>query len=201
VLLRPGAALQVRADHAVAALNAAAVGRGAVVRHRSPVLAVEALDDERVEVRTASGRIRARRAIVTAPAPAGPRGVELHFTVRPGAGPAAPLTAHHDGTLGLARTAPCAQGHLAVGAASWPRGTVGDLCDHVRTWFPGVDPDRPEPVGPSAMSTVSPEVSVARSGAVVTATTPGLGSVLAIAQARVLVEATLAGSDGRRHVS
>jgi sarcosine oxidase len=208
VLLRPGAASQVRADHAVAALTAAAVGHGAVVRYRSPVLAVDVIDGGpgaggRVEVRTATGRIRARRAVVTGVDPAGRRGVELHVAPRPGAGLPGPLVAHHDPVLGLVRAVPCAQGHLAVGAASWPRGTVpvdlgGDLRDHVRTWFPGLDHVRPEPVEPAAMSTASGEVTVTGSGPVRTATCSALGSVAIVAVARRLADASHPAADDRR---
>jgi glycine/D-amino acid oxidase-like deaminating enzyme len=76
-VLRPG--FQVRADLAVAALTAGAVALGAVVRYRSPVTAVEALDDERVDVRTPEARICARRAVVTSVAPSPSRSVERHF--------------------------------------------------------------------------------------------------------------------------
>ena len=78
-VLRTGAAFQIRAELAIAALTAGAVALGAVVRYRSPVTAVEAVDDERVDVRTAEGRICARRAVVTSVVPSSSRSVELHF--------------------------------------------------------------------------------------------------------------------------
>lgn len=193
VLLRSDAVLQVRADHAVAALTASAVALGAVVRYRSPVTSVDVLNDGRVEVRTRDGRIRARRAIVTGvPRPAPSPGIELHFHLGSGH-PDLPVIAHHDPELGVIRAAPCAQGHLAVGAGSWPRGTLGDLRAHVQAWWPGVDANRPEPVGPDAMSTVPAEVTVVRSGPLVTATTTALGSVDIVARGRRLAEQSLRG--------
>lgn len=192
VLLRPGAAWQVRADHALAALTASAVAFGAVVRHRSPVTSVEVLDDGRVEVRTPHGTIRARRAVVTGPPrPVGAPGIELHF---PGAAhPDLPVIAHHDPELGLLRAARCAQGHLAVGAGSWPRGTLGDLRAHVRGWWAGAGDGRPEPVGPDAMSTVTAEVTVVGSGPLLRLTTTALGSVDVVARAGRLADDVLAG--------
>lgn len=188
VLLRPAAALQVRADHALAALSAGATGFGAVIRHRSPVSAVEAVDDQHVEVRTADGRIRARRAIVTSVVPPAARAVELHFHGRGVVRPGTPLLARHDPELGLLRAAPCAQGHLAVGAGSWPRGTLGDLRDHVRAWYPDLDVECPEPVGPESMSTVPAEIDLRWHGPVATATSTALGSVEVILRGRELAE-------------
>jgi sarcosine oxidase len=185
---RAGAAVQVRADHAIAALSAAAVGAGAVLRHRTPVTAVVVHDDERVEVRTPSGRLRAHRVVVTAVDPSAGPGLELHFTPRRSLGADAPLIAHHDPDLGLVRAVPCAQGHLAVGADTWPRGTLRDLRDHVRAWFPDVDAERPEPVGPDARSTASARVAVRRDGPVLTATSTALGSVTVVADGRALAE-------------
>lgn len=186
VLLRPGAGVQVRADHAVAALTAAAVGAGAVLRYRTPVTAVDVLDGRRVEVRTADGRIRAHRVIRTTAEPAPVPGLELHFSTHHPLAPGTPLIAHHDPVLGVVRAVPCARGHLAVGADTWPRGTLRDLRDHVRTWFPGLDVERPEPVGPDAMSTGAARIDVRRDGPVDTATAPG--SVGVLASARRLAE-------------
>lgn len=196
---RPGEALQVRADHAVAALLAGATGHGAVLRYRSPVVAVEALDD-RVEVRTAAGRIRARRAIVTSVRAVTGPAVELHFRSRVPVGPATPLIAHHDPDLGPMRAVPCARGHIAVGAGSGPRGTLGDLREHVRAWLPDLDVDRPEPVGPEAMSTGTCTVTVDRTGPLLTAVSTALGSVTTIARGRELAEQALVGERpaGRR---
>ena len=186
-VLRPG--FQVRADLAVAALTAGAVALGAVVRYRSPVTAVEALDDERVDVRTPEARICARRAVVTSVAPSPSRSVERHFR-RATDHLDVPLLAVHDAELGLVRAASCAYGHLAVGARSWPRGTLGDLRERVRAWWPGLVVDGPEPVAPETMTTLPAEVATARRGPIVSATATGLGSVDVIAHARQLAEMT-----------
>lgn len=192
VLLRAGAAVQVRADHAVAALTAGAVALGAVVRYRSPVTSVDALDDERVDVRTPEGRVCARRAVVTSVTPSPSSGLELHFRLDADHSDL-PLLAHHDPELGLVRAAPCACGHLAVGASSWPRGTLGDLRERVRTFWPGLDVERPEPVGPEAMTTVPAEITVQSCGPIVSASSTALGSVVAVAQGRQLAEQVLSG--------
>jgi sarcosine oxidase len=193
VLLRRGAALQVRADQAVAALSASAIARGAVVRYRSPVTSIGALDDGRVEVRTDGGRVLARRAIVTALVAPASRGVELHFHPRAGRLDL-PLFAHHDPELGLVRAAPCAYGHLAIGAKTSPRGTLGDLREQARTWWPGLDVEQPEPVGPEAMTTMPAEITVSQRGPIVSVTSTALGSVVAIAQGRRLAEQALTGA-------
>jgi hypothetical protein len=187
-VLRAG--VQIRGDLAVAALTAGAVALGAVVRYRSPVTAVEALDDERVDVRTPEGRICARRAVVTAVAPAPSRSVELHFR-RPTDHPDVPLLAVHDPELGLVRAASCAYGHLAVSARSWPRGTLGDLRDRVQEWWPGLEIESPEPVAPEAMTTVPAEVGTVRAGPIVSATSTALGSVDVIAHGRQIAGMTL----------
>jgi sarcosine oxidase len=64
VLHQPDRTGVVRAEQAVAALTAAAVGRGAVVRRSTPVSAVRVHDDDLVEVVTPAGRLRARRVVV-----------------------------------------------------------------------------------------------------------------------------------------
>ena len=193
VLLRRGAGLQVVADQAVAALTAGAVALGAVVRYRSPVSTVDVLDDGSVEVRTEGGRVRARRAIVTSVSTPPSAGVELHF----GAGaddPDLPLFAHHDPELGVVRAATCAYGHLAIGARSWLWGNLGDLRERVRMWWPELDLDRPEPVGPEAMTTMPAEITVRSRGPIVRANSTALGSAVTIAHGRQLVEEVLAGT-------
>jgi glycine/D-amino acid oxidase-like deaminating enzyme len=59
---------RVPADHATAALTAAAVGRGAVLR-RDEVRAVEPLGDETVEVCTGTATIRARHVVLAGARP------------------------------------------------------------------------------------------------------------------------------------
>jgi glycine/D-amino acid oxidase-like deaminating enzyme len=186
-VLRAG--FQIRADLAVAALTAGAVALGVVARYRSPVTAIEALDDERVDVHTPEGRICARRAVVTSLVPSPSRSVELHFR-RATDHLDGPLLALHDPELGLVRAASCAFGHLAVGARSWPRGTLGDLRERVQSWWPGLAVDAPEPVVPEAMTTVPAEVLSTRRGPIVSATSTALGSVDVLTHARELAELT-----------
>jgi hypothetical protein len=90
------------------------------------------------------------------------------------------------------RAAPCAYGHLAVGARSWPRGTPGDLREVVRQRWRGLDVDRPEPVGPEAMTTVPAQVGVQLRGPVISATASALGSVVTVAQGREIARRAMA---------
>jgi sarcosine oxidase len=54
---------RLHADHAVAALQAAAAKEGAEVRHSTPVTAIEVLGDDAVVVHTDGGSYRARRVV------------------------------------------------------------------------------------------------------------------------------------------
>ena len=108
-----------------------------------------------------------------------------------------PLVAHHDPELGLVRVAPCALGHLAVGAGPGPRDLTADLQDRVRSWYPDADGGPPEPVAPAAGSTGSADVAVDGDGPVVTAAAAALGSVLVVLRARELAERVLAGALAR----
>jgi sarcosine oxidase len=199
VHLRRAVGAQVHADQAIAALTAAAAGHGAVLRHRVGQATVQT-DGDRVEIRTGSGRVSARRAVVVTTEPAGP--VELHFPARSGRPVAVPPIAHHHDELGLVRVATCAAGHLAVSAA------VPDadrLRAYVRTWFPGIDADRPEPVAAGAWSTAGSPVTVDRAGTIVHIRSAGTGSVATPAQGRmiadVLTGATAGGGEVRSRVS
>lgn len=218
VLFRRGAAAQIHADQAIAALTAAAAGQGAVLQHRTSVTAVDIVDSTRVEIRTADGRVRADSVVVTGAAPAGiatfdtatfdtdtvdtPEdvgGQELHFAGRTDVtsppDPARwPLIAHHHSELGLVRAVACTRGHIAVGChdrchAISPR----SLQDHVRDWYPGLSADRPEPVTRSAMSTALAPASIGHTGPVFTARSPAGGSILATALGRLLADYALAG--------
>jgi sarcosine oxidase len=64
VLLQPDRSGHLRADEAVAALTAAAVGYGAVVRRSTPATAIRVRGDDLVEVDTPSGAVLAGRAVV-----------------------------------------------------------------------------------------------------------------------------------------
>ncbi|BBH63839.1 N-methyltryptophan oxidase [Actinoplanes sp. OR16] len=57
---------RVHADHAVTALQAAAVKQGAVVRHRDPVLQILVRGDDRAEIVTPNGILDAERVVVAA---------------------------------------------------------------------------------------------------------------------------------------
>lgn len=181
VSVRRGAGIQVHADQAIAALTAAAAGHGAVLRHRAGTVTVHP-DEDRVEVRTGTGRVRARRAVVTTVAQADPDGVELHFA--PGR-PGLPLIAHRHEELGLVRAAPCAGGHLAVSAAAG----ADRLREYARAWFPGVGAD--QAVAAGAWSTANPRLTVEEDGPVVAATTDAVGSVAATAWGRLLADTVM----------
>lgn len=66
VLLQPDRSGRLHADQAVAALTAAAAGNGAVLRRHTRVERLTVRGDDRVDVATADGRIRARRVVVAA---------------------------------------------------------------------------------------------------------------------------------------
>lgn len=203
VLRRRGAAVQIHADHAIAALTAAATGQGALLWHRTPVQGVDVADSAQVEIRTRAGRVCAGSVVVTGSVPAGltaglpdapgAGGQELHFTASAGGPDTAgwPLIAHHHGELGLVRAAACTRGHLAVGCGG---GSPEDLREYVRDWFPALAEQRPEPVAQAAMSTALAPVSIGHAGPVLTARCAGIGSVLATAVGEVLADAALNGA-------
>ena len=64
VLYQPDRTGRIHAGQAVAALSAAAVAHGAVVRRSTPVTAIAVRGDDLVEVATPRGPVRARRAVV-----------------------------------------------------------------------------------------------------------------------------------------
>ncbi|GAA3100548.1 N-methyl-L-tryptophan oxidase [Pseudonocardia yunnanensis] len=64
VLHQPDRSGRLHADHAVAALTAAAVAHGAVVHRSTPATAIAVRGDDLVEVETPRGPIRAGRAVV-----------------------------------------------------------------------------------------------------------------------------------------
>lgn len=66
VLHQPDSAGRLRADQAVAALTAAAMGRGATVRYSTPVEQIEILGPDLAEVHTPGGSIRTRRVVLAA---------------------------------------------------------------------------------------------------------------------------------------
>ncbi|MDM7853866.1 N-methyl-L-tryptophan oxidase [Cellulomonas alba] len=152
VLVETETAGRLHADRAVAALQAAAVARGAQVVHESPVRAIEAHADH-VVVATDGGSVRARSVVVAAGAWSAQvldGLVELpplvvtqeqpaHFALRPGV----------DASRWPAFT------HLPAAPHRWPSGTYGLAApgEGVKVGFhavgPVTDPDRrtfrPEP--------------------------------------------------------
>lgn len=66
VLHQPDRSGRLRAGQSLAALTAAAIGRGATIRHCTPVDRIEVLGPDLVEVGTPGGPVRARRVVVAA---------------------------------------------------------------------------------------------------------------------------------------
>ena len=66
VLHQPDRTGRLHADHAVAALAAAAIGHGARIRYSTTATAVTVHGEDRVEIATSAGPVLARRAVVAA---------------------------------------------------------------------------------------------------------------------------------------
>lgn len=64
VLHQPDRSGRLRADQSLAALTAAAIGRGATVRHSTPVEHLQVAGPDLVELDTPGGTVRARRVVV-----------------------------------------------------------------------------------------------------------------------------------------
>jgi sarcosine oxidase len=151
VLFQPDRSGVVRADQAVAALAAAAVGHGAVVRRSTPATAIRLRGDDLVEVGTPDGAFLARRAIVTVGAWSArllDGLVEL---------PPLRVTQEQPANFPLLGMNPCAPRevdrptfiHHVGPEDGWPGGGVygmADPCGDVKVGFHGVgpecDPDR-----------------------------------------------------------
>jgi len=198
-LHEPATAGRVDADTAVTALQEAAAGHGAVVRHHRRVTAVEA-DGDGVLVRSAAAAaIRARTAVVAAGAwtgglvgssvalpplrvtqeqpvhvqPLSPALDWPAFTVDPD-----PAEGWPGGVYGLASPGDGVKvGFHGTGTVCTPdtRPPVADprqltrLQDYVRRWLPGLDADSAEPVLCTYTSTPSGEFVLDRIGPVVVA--------------------------------
>ncbi|XVU23575.1 FAD-dependent oxidoreductase [Actinoplanes sp. CA-054009] len=200
---------RVHADHAVAALQAAAAGLGAEVRHKTEVVAVTVRGDDDVEVVTAGETLRARRVIVAAGAWTSkllPGLLPLrvtqeqpaHFT--PLAERAWPSFIHHDGGAGVYGLLTPGEG-VKVGFhgngpvvdpdhrdyAAEP-GRAERLRDYVRQWVPGVDPESDVPISCTYTTTPTSDFVIDRRGPLVIAAgfsghgfkfTPAVGRLLA----------------------
>jgi sarcosine oxidase len=138
VLYQPDRTGRVHADHAVAAFGAAAVGQGAVVRHRVTVEDLRVRGPNRVDVRTSAGPVRARRVVVAA----GAESVGL-LAGRFGL---PPLRVTRERTVHLARAAyvPAGPTFLHHTGAEWPRAVYGvPVPDgRIEVGFHGVGPRR-----------------------------------------------------------
>jgi sarcosine oxidase len=192
VLHQPDGAGRIDADQAVAALIAAAQGRGARVRRPVTVTAVEVRHDDLVHVHSSEGVIAARRAVVTAGAAAAQLldgAVDLPplrttqeqsalfpfhdvppCVARPGAWP----TFHHHGPGVFGLADPCGDVEVGLQGTATPDGPTR-LHDYVATWLPGLDASRPRPVGRIDTGTPDGEVGARRGPLVVGAGFAGHG--------------------------
>jgi sarcosine oxidase len=200
---------RLHADDAVAALQAAAVKAGAVVRHSTPVTSVEVGGEDAVRVHTESGSFRARRVVaavnawasklvgalvplpplrVTQEQPAyfGARGTEDGWP-----------SFVHDNIYGLATPGHGIKvGFHGTGPEVDPDhrdfapdpGRLAELQDYVRRWLPGADADVVTPISCTYTSTPDTDFVLDRQGPVVVATgfsghgfkfVPAIGRVLA----------------------
>jgi sarcosine oxidase len=185
VLHQPDRSGRVHAEHAVAALTAAAVGHGALVRHRARVTRVAVRGEHQVDVLTEQDVVRARRVVVAAGAwtqslvgglvPLPPlRVVQERAASFPvlGALPCGvcpkdwPAFVHHAATDTYGLPSP-GEG-VVVGAAA--RADLARLRDHVRRWLPGADAERPNPIAWTATYTPDARFVLDRCGPVVVGT-------------------------------
>ncbi len=226
VLHEPATAGRVDADAAVTALQQAAAGQGAVVRHHRRVTAVEP-DGDGVLVRSAAGAVvRARTAVVAAGAwtadvlpsvalpplrvtqeqpahfrPLDPAAAWPAFTADPD-----PAEGWPSGVYGLASPGDGVKvGFHGVGAVVHPdrRDPLPDIAqlerlqDYVRRWLPGLDAASAEPVSCTYTSTPTGEFVLDRIGPVmVAAGFSGHGFKSATAIGRVLADLTVGAPAG-----
>ncbi|GAA1852428.1 N-methyl-L-tryptophan oxidase [Pseudonocardia ailaonensis] len=217
VLHQPDRSGRVHADQAVAAFGAAAVGWGAVVRHRVAVEALEIGGDDRVDVRTTAGTVRARRVVVTAgawsagltagliPLPALRVTQErpVHVVRRPGV-PSGPTFIHHvtDGWPSSVYGLAAPDGRVKLGfhgvgrlrdpdAAPPPADarTARLLLDYIDRYLPGLDGSTAETVECTYTSTPDAEFALVAQGPLtVGAGFSGHGFKFAPAIGRVLAD-------------
>ena len=216
VLHQPDGAGRIDADQAVAALVAAARGRGAEVRRRVTATAVEVLGDDLAHVHTSVGVVAARRVVVAAGvdtaslldgavAPPAPRVVwepaalfPFHdvppCVARPGAWP----TFVHHGPGGHGLADPCGDVRVGLRAAGDDRDRddhtaaaegLARLQDYVAAWLPGLDASRPRPVTATSSARPADGLRPVRHGPVVVGgSTGGHGLGQAPAVGEVLAE-------------
>ncbi|MBD8059219.1 FAD-dependent oxidoreductase [Cellulomonas sp. JH27-2] len=198
VLHEPVTAGRLDADASVAALQAAAVARGAVVRHDTEVLAVRERSNG-VVVETSHGTVHAGSVVVAAgawtsrllspqillPALVVTQEQPAHFALRPGVGADWPAFTHQpaephpwpSGTYGLVAPEGVKVGFHAVGPVTDPDrrtyqpepGQLAALRRYVEQWLPGADADRLEPVSCTYTCTPTHDFVLDRVGRVVVA--------------------------------
>ncbi len=207
VLHQPDRTGRLHADHAVAALAAAAIGHGARIRYSTTATAVTVHGEDRVEIATSAGPVLARRAVVAAGAgtdallrghvepapPQVPRDRPAHVPVRSD-GPDVlrwPTFVHHPGpsaawpggVYGLAGSSSCVQIAIDGAGPAWEL-----LRGYVEAYLPGLDHSRAEPVVCTDAPAPSPAFVTEREGPLVVGTgfagqdvsfAPAVGRVLA----------------------
>lgn len=207
VLHTPGISGRLHTDQALAALSAAAIGRGARIRYATRAEAVEVLNGELVEVGTSAGPVRARRVVIAAGAGvvelvtpsrlpvlrvAEVRGVHVGRRSDVESLSSWPTVTHHlagGEAVGLAATADCAVFEGGVFDGGVFEGSGAALGDHLAAHLPALDPDRVDPIVRTRTETVDGVFLVERDGPVVMASGFGdHGSTLAPAIGRILAE-------------
>ncbi|MEJ3657282.1 FAD-dependent oxidoreductase [Actinomycetes bacterium KLBMP 9759] len=194
VLHQPDRTGRINADHAVAALTAAAVGEGALVRHRTRVTDLVVQGADSVDVVTDRDIVRARKVVITAGAwtaelvgSAVGSAIELPplrvvrdepavFPVL-GATPCGgcpvpwPAFVHH--RTDAAPIAGVAAPEGVRAGVDGPDGTgLAELQRYVRDWLPGADPSRPTRVSIAYTTALDGPFLTRRAGPVVV----GVGS-------------------------
>ncbi|GAB2600839.1 N-methyltryptophan oxidase [Paractinoplanes abujensis] len=211
---------RLHADRSVAALQAAARDRGAVVRHDTPVTAIEVVGEDAVLVHTGSGSYRARRVVAAVNAWA----AELVGALVP----LPPLRVTQEQPAHFAALEPEAGwpsfGHLSAGVTVYGLATPGEgikagfhgtgpevdpdhrdfrpeptqlaaLRDYARKWLPGVDSDVCVPISCTYTTTPTSTFVLDRRGPVVVATGfSGHGFKFVPAIGRVLADLAIDGS-------
>ncbi|WP_433222303.1 FAD-dependent oxidoreductase [Dactylosporangium sp. CS-047395] len=214
---------RLHADRAVAAFQEAAEKLGAVVRHETPVRAIEPRGDETVLVHTDAGGYRVRRVVAavngwakkllpTVPLP--PLKVTqeqpAHFAARV-AEPGWPSFGHrfadpghfHGGIYGLATPGEGIKvGFHGVGPEVDPDDRdftpepvqLAALREYARRWLPGVDPDVFAPISCTYTTTPDANFVLERHGPIVVATGfSGHGFKFAPAVGRILADLAASG--------
>ncbi|WP_232664121.1 FAD-dependent oxidoreductase [Pseudonocardia sp. TRM90224] len=206
VLHQPDRTGRINADHAVAALTAAAVGEGALVRHRTRVTDIVVQGPDAVDVVTDQDVVRARKVVIAAGAWTAElvggtvdlpqlQVVRDELAVFPvlGATPCGgcpvqwPAFVHHrEGAAPIAGLA--APEGVRAGVDGPDGADLVELQRYVQDWLPGADPTHPTPVSSAYTTAVDGPFLTQRSGPVVVGVgssthgfsfVPALGRVLA----------------------